>query len=140
MLFPETGNWRADMQDVSAAIDDSFGELVVVTPATAPKPNFPTVPEPSRAVTVTAVFQNKAKDVIMGENSGRMSGGHSISPIVSTSEPFFSFANDALPFSLRQGYRITRLCGGATYEAKDVQPDGVARIVVPVVQLGIAKE
>lgn len=140
MLFPETGNWRAGMQGVSAAIDDSFGELVVVTPVTTAKPNFPTIPDTTSAVTVTAVFQNKAKDVIMGENAGRMSGGHSISPIVSTSEPVFSFANDALPFPLRQGYRITRLCNGATYEAKDVQPDGVARIVVPVVQLGIPKE
>lgn len=32
MLFPDRNNWRADMQDVSAAIDESTGELVQVTP------------------------------------------------------------------------------------------------------------
>src|SRR5690349_19934465 len=106
MLFPETGNWRAGMQDVSAAIDDTMGELVTVTPASAPKPNFPAVPDPSKAATVTAVFTNKAKSVIMGENVGRMNSGHSISPIVSTSEPIFSFAYGVLPFPLMQGYRI----------------------------------
>lgn len=140
MLFPETDNWRAGMQDVSAAIDDTMGELVTVTPVSSSKPNFPAMPDPSRAVTATAVFTNRAKDVIMGDNAGRMSSGHSISPIVSTSEPVFSFAYGTLPLALTQGCRITRLCNGEVYEVKDVKPDGVARIVVPVSQLGVSTE
>jgi hypothetical protein len=140
MLFPGQDNWRAGMQDVSAAIDDTMGELVTMTPASPSKPNFPAVPDPSRAVTVTAAFTNRAKDVIMGDSVGRMSSGHSISPIVSTSEPIFSFASEALPFAPTQGCRITRLCNGEVYEVKDMKPDGVARIVVPVVLLGVSKE
>lgn len=141
MLFPDTNNWRASMQDVSAAIDESMGELVEVTPHNGtPAPNFPAMPDPSRAVTVTAVFTNKAKSVIMGENNGRIASGHSISPIVSTSEPIFSFGYGVLPFPLMQGYRIMRLCNRALYEVRDAKPDGVSRIEVNVLQLGLAKE
>lgn len=141
MLFPETNNWRAGMQDVSAAIDESMGELVEVTPYVGtPLPNFPAVPDPSKAVTVTAVFTNRAKSIIMGENSGRIAFGHSISPIVSTSEPIFSFGYGALPFPLRQGYRIMRLCNRALYQITDVQPDGVSRVEVRVSMLGREKE
>lgn len=141
MLFPNTNNWRAGMQEVSAAIDESMGELVEVTPYIGtPRPNFPTVPDPARAIRATAVFINKAKSVIMGENNGRIASGHSISPIVSTSEPIFSFGYGALPFPLMQGYRITRLCNRALYEITDVKPDGVSRIEVKVVRLGLAEE
>jgi hypothetical protein len=140
MLFSGTDNWRAGMADVSAAIDDTMGELVTVTPAEAPKPNFPSVVDPSKAVTVTAVFTSKAKDVLMGENVGRIASGHSISPIVSTSEPIFTFGYGVLPFPMRQSYRITRLCSGETFEVTDVKPDGVSRIVVKVVQLGRQSE
>jgi hypothetical protein len=74
----------------------------------------------------------------MGENNGRIASGHSISPIISTSE--LSFAYGAVPFPLRQGYRITRLCDRAQYEITDVKPDGVSRIEVMVKMLGRAKE
>lgn len=72
-------------------------------------------------------------------SEGRI-GGHSISPLVTTDEPIFSFRYGALPFPILQGYRITRLCSGDLYEAKDVKPDGVSRIIVPVVHLGIPKD
>lgn len=141
MLFPETNNWRTGMQDVSAAIDENMGELVQVIPHNGtPVPNFPVVPDPSRAVTVTAVFTNKAKSIIMGENSGRIASGHSVSPIVSTSEPIFSFGYGVLPFPLMQGYRIMRLCNRALYAVTDVRPDGVSRIEVKVTMLGLEKE
>lgn len=141
MLFPDTNNWRAGMQDVSAAIDESMGELVQVTPYVGtPRPNFPAVPDPARAVTVTAVFTNKARSIIMGENNGRIASGHSVSPIVSTSEPIFSFGYGVLSFPLMQGYRIMRLCNRALFEITDVKPDGVSRIEVKVVRLGIAEE
>jgi hypothetical protein len=125
------------MQDVSAAVDDTMGELVTVTPASVRFPNFPSVPDPSQAVTVTATFTNKAKTVIMG-NEGKM-GGHSLSPLVETREPIFQFSYGVLPFELQQSYRITRCCNGAVYEVTNIRPDGVSRITVNVVQLGHLK-
>jgi hypothetical protein len=121
------------MQEVSAAIDETQGELVTVTPARVPKVNFPSVPEPSKEVTVVATFMNKAKTIIMGSD-GRI-GGHSLSPLVETSEPVFTFGYGVLPFPLAQSYRITRCCSGTVYEVKNVKPDGVSRIVVSVTQL-----
>jgi hypothetical protein len=137
MLFPGSDNWRAGMQDVSAAIDETQGELVTVTPASVRFPNFPSVPDPSKAVTVVATFTNKAKTVIMG-NEGKM-GGHSLSPLVETREPVFQFSYGVLPFELQQSYRITRCRNGATYEITNIKPDGVSRITVNVVQLGRPK-
>jgi hypothetical protein len=137
MLFPGTHNWRAGMQDVSAAIDETMGELVTVTPVTR-QVNFPSVAEPSKAVTVTATFMNKARTVIMG-SEGKM-GGHSVSPLVETSEPVFTFGYGVMPWPLRQAYRITRLCNGVTYEITNIKPDSVSRICVHVVQLGVPKE
>jgi hypothetical protein len=128
------------MQDVSAAIDDSMGELVTLTPAVAPAVNFPSVADPSKAVTVTAVFTSEAKTVLMGDNVGRMGSGHSLSPLVSTSDPVFTFGYGVLPFPIRQSYRIKRECNGETFEVTDVKPDGVSRIVVKVVQLGRQSE
>lgn len=138
MLFPQTDNWRAGMQDVSAAIDDTMGELVTVTPAEVQRPNYPSVADPSRSVTVMAVFTSKAKTILMG-SEGKM-GGHSLSPLVETSEPIFTFGYGVLPFPICQSYRITRLCSGETFEATNVKPDGVSRIVVNVVQLGRQSE
>jgi hypothetical protein len=139
MLFPGADNWRAGMQECSHAIDDTMGELVLVTPATVPAVNFPSVADPSKAVTVTAVFTSKAKTVLMC-NEGKMTGGHSVSPLVETSEPIFQFGYGVLPFALRQSYRITRLCSGETFEVTNVKPDGVSRIIVNVVQLGRQSE
>lgn len=140
MLFPKAENWRAGMQDVSAAIDETMGELVTVTPADVLRPNFPSTVYPLRAVTVTAVFTSEAKTVVAGESAGRMSSGHSISPLISTSEPIFTFGYNVLPFPIKQSYRIKRECSGETFEVTDVKPDGVARIVVKVVQLGRQRE
>jgi len=141
MLFPgATDSWRASMQECSAAIDESMGELVKITPANAPAINFPSVANPAKAVTVVATFKNKSKTVIMG-NEGKM-GGHSLSPLVETSEPVFEFSYDVLrsmPYTLQQSYRITRLCNGVTYEITSIRPDGISRTCVRVVQLGIPR-
>ncbi len=138
MLFPDSDSWRAGMQECSHAIDDTMGETVLVTPASVPAQNFPSVADPSKAVTVTAVFTSKAKTVLMGE--GRMTGGHSVSPLVETSEPIFQFGYGVVPFVMRQSYRITRLCSGEVFEITKVKPDGVSRIIVNVVQLGRQSE
>jgi hypothetical protein len=134
MLFQE--DWRQTMRDeVSAAIDESFGECVTVTPVNVPSPNFQSIPDESRAATVVAVFTHKAETAIMGGNHGRDSGRVSVSPLVSTSKPAFSFGYGVLPFRLLQGYRIER-CNGDVYEITDVKPDGVSRIEVSVNQMG----
>lgn len=141
MLFPGSDNWRAGMQDVAGAIDEAMGELVTVTPASAPKVNFPSVADPSKAVTVTAVFTSKAETIVMGE--GKQFGGHSVSPLISTSRPVFQFSYGVLhgmPFGLRQYHRITRLCSGETFEVKDIKPDGVSRVTVSVAELGRQSE
>jgi hypothetical protein len=142
MLFPNS-NWRTEMQMVSGAIDETMGELVTIIPFILPKVNFPAVPDrlnPAR--TVTAVFKNKAKTVIMG-NEGKIGGGHAISPLVETSEPIFEFSYDvlrSLPYAINQGYRIERCCDGAVYEVTNIKPDGVSRVCVTVVQLGRPSE
>jgi hypothetical protein len=128
------------MQDVSAAVDETMGELVTVTPASA-FPNFPSVEEPSNAVTVTAVFTSKAETVAMGEG-GRV-GGLSVSPLISTSKPVFQFSYavlQSMPFKLKQYQRITRACSGEKFEVRDIKPDGVSRVTVNVVQLGRQSE
>ncbi len=134
MLFPETGNWRQGMQHVSAAIDETFGEVVTVTPMRPSKPNFPGEPEPEKAVTVVAVFTSPAREIVMGTADG-------VTPVViSTSQPCFSFGKDVLPFPLRQGYRVRTCRLGEEFEVNDVRSDGVARIVCPVTQLGKQSE
>ena len=131
-------DWRTSMQDVSAAIDDEFGEPVTVTPTRLDKPNFPRVPQPDEAVTVVAVFSNKAK-TILGGNEHKFSSMR-ISPLVETSEPVFSFGYTVLPWPLLQGYLIMLHRTGETYEVTNVKPDGVSRIIAPVVQFGRSRE
>src|SRR5258708_37782406 len=118
MLFPGADNWRAGMQECSHAIEDTMGELVTITPARAQAVNFPSIPDPSKSVTVVATFRNKAKTIIMG-SEGKM-GGHYLSPLVETSEPIFEFGYGVLPFPLMQAYRITRRCNGAVYEVNTI--------------------
>ncbi|MET4603265.1 hypothetical protein ABIB90_002743 [Bradyrhizobium sp. JR4.1] len=134
-LFPGANVWRAGMQDVSAAIDDTMGEAVIVTPARSGGVNFPTIPEPERSISVTAVFTAKPETVVMGDNKVH-ARGHSMSPLISTSVPVFSFDHKSLPWPLKQGYRIKLCRTGAIYEVTDIKDDSVARIEVKVVRLG----
>lgn len=141
MLFPQSNDWRAGMQDVSAAIDESMGEVVTVTPidANASRPNFPAAMLPGQSVQAVAVFTSVAKTVL-GSSNGKRVAGFELAPLVSTSDPAFSFAYNAVPFSLSQGVRIVLCRTGELFEVKDVKPDGVSRIVCTVVQLGRQSE
>lgn len=139
MLFPGANDWRAGMQDVSAAIDDTMGEAVIVTPVRSGGVNFPTIPEPERAISTTAVFMAKPETVVMGENKIR-GRGHSMSPLISTNVPVFSFDHKALPWPVKQGFRIKLCRTGESFEVTDIKDDSVARIEVKVVHLGRAKE
>lgn len=133
MLF-ET-NWRGGMQDVSAAIDEVMGECVTVIPAKPPAVNFQAIADRACAVTVTAVFTQRPKTIIGGGSHGGSRGNIQVSPLISTSEPIFSFAYGVLPWPLMQGYQIER-CNGDLYEITDIKPDGVSRIEVSVNQIG----
>ncbi|MEY9184555.1 hypothetical protein ABIA41_005990 [Bradyrhizobium sp. USDA 313] len=132
-LFPQT--WRGGMQRVSAAIDDNMGEPVSVMPVTPGRPNFPGEPQPDRAVRVIAVFMAKPETVVMGDNKVH-ARGHSLSPLITTSVPIFTFDHKALPWPLLQGYRITLIRTGEAFEVTDIKSDSVARIEVKVVRLG----
>ncbi|MDO8980302.1 MAG: hypothetical protein Q7V17_13820 [Afipia sp.] len=125
-------NWRADMQDVSAAINETMGEPVTITPATR-KPNFQSTPDFARSASAIAVFSWKSRSIFK-EQTGK--NGHA-GPLmeVESREPTFSFTTSQLPFPLWPGYRIAR-CAGHVFEITAVEPDGVARTVVHVVQLG----
>jgi len=136
-LFPETNNWRAGMQDVSAAIDDTVGELVTVTPTRSGGVNFPSIPEPEKSATVTAVFTRKATTALGGGSTFR---GHNVMPLVSTSKPVFQFGYSVLPFAIRQYYRITLLRTGELFEVTDVKDDGVSRFTVEVNELSRQKD
>ncbi|MDR6304674.1 hypothetical protein GGQ85_002386 [Nitrobacter vulgaris] len=130
MLFEQS--YREVMQsEVSAAIDDVFGERVTVIPAKPPAVNFQAIADHSRAVTVTAVFTQRPKTTIGGGSHGGSRGNIQVSPLISTSEPIFSFGYGVLPWPLMQGYQIKR-CNGDLYEVTDIKPDGVSRIDVNV--------
>jgi hypothetical protein len=135
MMF-ET-KWRSHMQHVAAAIDGAFGELVSVTPTTR-SPNLMAKLDPSLTpATVSAVFSWRSEMAFNHSNSRSISSGSiETAPLVSTRKPFFSFKCGELPFALRQGYQIERLCDGSLFEVKDVKSDGVSRVQVEVVQLG----
>lgn len=135
-LFP-TDNWRAGMQDVSAAIDETMGELVKVVPCYVPKVNFPSEAQYDKAVTVVAVFKSPHTYALGGEHQR---SGLAVSPLVSTRKPVFEFGYGVLPFRLQQYFRIIRLCNREMFEVTDIRPDGVSRIECGVKQLGRQKE
>jgi hypothetical protein len=126
------------MQDVSAAIDETMGEVVFITPVLR-RPNFPATPDESQRSQVVAVFFWKAKSVFREEGGKKgYAGQSSFTPLleVSSRDPVFTFTAKALPFPILQGYRIERRCDGSAFEVTSVKPDGVARVTVDVVQLG----
>jgi hypothetical protein len=135
MLFPEANRWRQGMQDVSAAIDETMGEMVTVTPVVT-KPNHTPVPFPDAEVTVTAVFTSRSVQTFKNDRAPSKQGEGAPAMLVKTSQPIFSFSTRAVPFRLARQHKIRRLCTGELFEITGVEPDGVARVVCTVNQLG----
>jgi hypothetical protein len=135
MMF--ANNWRAEMQGVAAAIDDTFSESVTVVPMRRAVNQSATV-DPSRApVSVRAVFSWRSEMAFNNRNSHAVSSGNiDTAPLISTRKPCFSFRFGSLPFAIRQADRIMRLSDGSLFEIKDVKSDGVSRVETEVVQLG----
>jgi hypothetical protein len=127
-----SNGWLGEMQNVSAEIDETFGEGVRII-TTERRPNFEPKPSPENAVDVLAVFSWRSK-LIFKPNSG--TAMQTQEGLIETRVPIFSFSRDSLPWAPRQGDVIERLCSGEQFEVKNVEPDGISRITCPCVELG----
>lgn len=126
---------------LNPSLDSIMGETVTVQPMRT-RANFPAERDPSRpTVAAVAIFANPSA-YAFGEapsHHGRLRRDDSgFTPIV-TGTPSFSFAAGAAP-GLRRGDRIYRHVDSTLYEIKAVKPDGVARIVADVTELGLANQ
>jgi hypothetical protein len=134
--------YRGYMAECADAINDMMGERVIVTPTTS-KPNFPPIAQIDKAVEVVAAFTWVSETIFGGSGGGgrqRGSGGIDVMLPVQSRKPLFSFKADTLPFPLHAGFRIQRCADASLWEITTVKPDGVSRVAVEVVQLGLAAE
>src|SRR5690349_10096867 len=96
MLFEQS--YREVMQsEVSAAIDDVFGERVTVIPAKPPAVNFQAIADHSRAVTVTAVFTQRPKTTIGGGSHGGSRGTYRLALLSAQASRSFRLAMACCP-------------------------------------------
>lgn len=131
-----SGSWHAEMQGVADAINESFGEPLTILPRIG-KPNFGTVPDPSKPeVTLAGVFSIRSIEAFAAHDaSGMQRAGITR---VSTRQPLASLALKDLPYPILTRYRIRRERDGAVYEVTDVLSDGVSRVLLHLVQAGVA--
>jgi hypothetical protein len=125
------GNWRAEMQDVAAAIDDEFGEAFMILPM-LPNANKVATPDPGiEAFQAIGVFSWRAA-------MARQGGTNQLfEPALISRKPIASFSAKCLPCSLRRQWRIQRLeFGDELFEITGVFPDGVSRVDCHLTQLG----
>ncbi len=127
-----SNGWLADMQGVAAENAATFGEPLLLIPADR-RPNFQATPDPSRAFTVQGVFSWRSK-MLFKQNSGNAL--QTQEPFIESREPIASFPRDALPWSIRLGDQVQRLCSGDLFEVKGVEPDGVSMTTLRLLQLG----
>jgi hypothetical protein len=131
-------NWRHGMQNAAAEIDNTFSEMVTITP-TSRAPNQMAKLDPTlRPATVCACFSWRSEMAFNNRDSRSLSSSTvEAAPLISTRKPVFSFSFGVLPYALKQGYRIERLCDGSIFEVKDAKSDGVSRVQAEVAQLGL---
>lgn len=122
-------------------LDSHFGETVYVK-GMATRPNFPASPDPARPpVAAVAIFTWKAaytgapppRD--QGERRIPWHADRAAPPEISTRIPQFSFAAPCAP-TMKRGDQILRR-SGELFEVTSVAPDGVSRLIVSCVQLGV---
>jgi len=129
-------NWRAGMQAVSAAIDQNFGERLTLI-ACLSRPNFPTEPDrATKPVTLQGVFSLRSE---LAFKSGGSPGRGDAPGLVESRKPVASFAHADLPWAIQRGDRVKRETTGESYEVTRVEPDGVSRVVLHLVELGKAE-
>ncbi|MDR3572133.1 MAG: hypothetical protein P4L81_08205, partial [Candidatus Pacebacteria bacterium] len=123
--------WLPDMQNVAEEIASTFGEPLKLIPCDR-RPNCQARADPSNAVEVQGVFSWRAK-MVFKLNNGTSSGQDGLAE---SREPIASFPRAALPWAVRLGDQVERLCGGNLFEVKSAEPDGVSMIVLKLLQLG----
>jgi len=128
---------------MSPVLDENFGEVVWIR-FMHTKPNFPPSPDPARPpVEAVAVFQWRSAFTGGRTPDDRdvrrvpWHAGDKSAPEIATRVPQFSFSAPCAPV-LKRGDRIKRCVDGTEFEVTAVLPDGAARILVQVVQLGVA--
>lgn len=129
-------SWRAGMQSVSAAIDKTFGEPLLLIASYIPGPNFP--PDRDRSVEqvhLKGEFLYRAKLAL--DNGGRP-GQHGSGGLVELQEPIATFSHAALPWLPQRGDRIRREVDGTEWEITKVSSDGVSRVTCQLVQMGVS--
>jgi|GEM_PF-2550117 hypothetical protein len=129
-------NWRAGMQAVSAAIDQSFGERLTLIACLA-RPNFPTEPDASiKPVALQGVFSLRSE---LAFKSGGSPGRGEAPGLIESRKPVASFSHADLPWQINRGDRVKRETTGEMYEVTRVEPDGVSRVTLHLVELGKAE-
>ena len=132
-----SGSWHDEMQGVADAINESFGEPLTIIPMTC-KPNYPPLPDPTkRPATLTGVFSIRSIETFTPYEKKNQGPGL---VRVSTRNPVASFSLKDLPYSISRLYRIRRERDGAVYEITDLNSDGVSRVLLHLVQAGIASD
>src|SRR5258708_24206890 len=133
--------YRSAMRECAAAIDDLMGEKVILTP-TIRKPNYQPQPERDKAIEVVAAFTWVSKTIFGGAGKGKIhrSGATDLMLPAESREPLFSFDANCLPFPISRWSWLQRFVDATLCEVKVVKPDGVSRIAVEVVQLGLATQ
>ncbi len=137
MSFINSTNWRAGMQTVSATIDQTFGETILLIPCER-RPNAQARPQREHAVELLGVFGWRSEMALRTGNiaQNRGEGGG----LVETRKPVVSFSHAALPWALAHGDRVERCCDGELFEVTKIEPDGVSRVCCHLVQLGRSEQ
>lgn len=133
-----SGSWQNEMQNVASAINGAFGEALTIIPMIT-KPNFSPVVDPTKKpATLTGVFSLRTIEAFkLHDAQGMQRAGMTT---VTTRHPLISFALKDLPYPILRLYRIRRERDGAVYEVTDVQSDGVSRVLLHLVQAGVAPD
>ena len=124
---------------MNPVLDSYLGETVSIKPMLT-RPNYPATRDPARPmVEATAIFQWRSSMTgrpTPDDRDTQPLHSRKAGPIdVASRIPQFSFATPA-PM-LRRGDQILR-DSGELFEVTSTLPDGVARVLVPCVQLGVA--
>jgi hypothetical protein len=128
---------------LSPAIDTAFGEMLTLCPQVV-RPNFAPQPDAKRPVkTVAGSFSWKG-DMSLGEGENRDHRNRHTKNTedalrVISRRPLFSFAVRNLPYALRQGDQIWR-SDQTGFEVTKALPDGVHRVEVHCVRLGLSSQ
>ncbi|WP_166146180.1 hypothetical protein [Methylosinus sp. RM1] len=106
--------------------NEHFGETFEIQRCVF-RPNRQSQPDGSPPIVANGIWDEEPHlSMVGGEESGVMS-----------TDPQVSFAHRDLPVPLNRGDQIRRMSDDVLYEITAVKPDGMSRIFVDVVRLGL---